>query len=234
MLIPTGLHYTSVSEGHVINQVHCSRCGADYVYMVKRRAQGFGYAPWFLFRERASETASNNATAALQRKLERAVESVPCPTCGQVQDHMILAWRLKRAKWAAVVGLPLMAIVLFSQFGVREPNAFFASVLPVAIWAVPLATFLGMAIWWLIYNPNRGLPSSWKRGGFPSEGMLLEDYEAALEAQRMRTDRKEQEEKHQWQAKHAQRQAQDAAKRAAVQERKREEMERMAKRANGQ
>jgi hypothetical protein len=78
--IPYAMDYTSTMSGAVLKLVRCEHCGTEYVYKMQRMATGEGTSFLFLDNHGAADRAAARAEETLQRKLERGVDLVPCPT----------------------------------------------------------------------------------------------------------------------------------------------------------
>lgn len=98
--------------GQAEKTVSCERCQCNYGYTVYRRA--VGEANYSIGRSlaRAKELATGKAVARLNMLLENAIEPVPCPACGWVQNAMTLEMRRQFARWMIWAGWISLALLL--------------------------------------------------------------------------------------------------------------------------
>ena len=97
MLIPTGRKYTVTVTATTYKTVHCQMCGCDFVYPMRRQAQGTGHSPLWLDNKGATGRAEQAAQENLAKKLATEINAVPCPDCGRYQADMVT--KLKKSKW---------------------------------------------------------------------------------------------------------------------------------------
>ncbi len=105
MLIPYGMTYTSTVRAQIPMLVYCEGCGLEYVYVMTRTAQGQGSSLLFLNNEGARGQASDVARKELMHKLRTHFDAVPCPACGQYQEHMIPRVRQQHRRWMVMAGI---------------------------------------------------------------------------------------------------------------------------------
>src|SRR5262245_46375005 len=165
--IPYAAVVESVVHGRVPKQVQCEQCGHEYLYLLERQVRGQGTDLLFLDREGAEQRARAEAEARLQAVLERAVDGVPCPECGHVQQHMFPYLRRMRHRNMERLGLFLIPVAVLLFLGCllataatqNQPNGLLGEVLPlwgVCIVVTLLAPFLIILRLVLIrrYDPN--------------------------------------------------------------------------------
>jgi hypothetical protein len=100
--------------------VKCEQCGKEYVYQVWRHGQGEAFNALFLDEEAAKRLAAQRANHELQTALREAIEIVPCPGCGWIQDNMkSLAQQrhLRRVKIAGAVVLSFLIVPIVMLIG---------------------------------------------------------------------------------------------------------------------
>lgn len=110
MLIPTGRKYTVTVTATTYKTVHCEKCGCDFVYPMRRQAQGTGHSPLWLDNKGATSRAEQAAQENLAKKLATEINAVPCPDCGRYQANMVA--RLKKSTWRWMVVAGWLAIIL--------------------------------------------------------------------------------------------------------------------------
>ena len=97
--IPLGQRHIVTATGSAPKLVHCESCSGDYVYFATVAAQGEGFSPLFLAGQAATDEAEHRAKAKLAEELAKAVQPIPCPTCGWYQHDMVAPAReLRYAK----------------------------------------------------------------------------------------------------------------------------------------
>jgi hypothetical protein len=101
VFIPVAVRNTITVRGKAWKGVCCESCGAGYAYIVHCQGSGSGVNFLLLDESGAKERAKNDAVAALQSALERAVVDVPCPACGWYQREMIAVARRRHNRWMA-------------------------------------------------------------------------------------------------------------------------------------
>jgi hypothetical protein len=110
--------YSATSVGQVFKVVTCEHCSGQYVYLLKRKADGFATGFHFLDFTGAGDVAVREAEAELRRTLERDRESVPCPSCGWYQADMVARLRKDHYCGMFLVGvLSLYGAVLMGVIG---------------------------------------------------------------------------------------------------------------------
>jgi hypothetical protein len=125
--IPYALTTTVTVEGRIPKLVLCEQCGEQFVYLLKRQAQGEGTSLLFLDNDGAKHRAEGRAQEALIDLINRAHDPIPCPQCGRIQTNMIpRAKRLHRKKMgqAGVICLIVAIIVFVLGFFVEATDKF--------------------------------------------------------------------------------------------------------------
>lgn len=125
--IPYALTTTVTLEGRVPKLVLCEQCGEQYVYLLKRQAQGDGTSLLFLDNDGAQRRAEGQAQEALIDLINRAHDPIPCPQCGRIQTNMIpRAKRLHRPGMgqAGLICLIVAIIVLVMGFFVEVTDKY--------------------------------------------------------------------------------------------------------------
>jgi len=97
--------------GQVEKSIRCERCNCQYGYVVYRRAIGRGTYPIWGRKEKAIHAANSKAEIEVQKLLKRAIEPVPCPSCGWLQSTMVREMRRRFARW--MIGAGVVALVVF-------------------------------------------------------------------------------------------------------------------------
>jgi hypothetical protein len=155
------------TKGAVLKLVQCEGCGEEYVYKLERTATGAATGLRFVDEAGKHAQASAHAETLLNIKLQRAVDVVPCPACGRIQQHMIPLARRRRWRWMLSLGLVLLVPACVVGFvgalvNVAVENQGGTPVWPwpvfVAALALPLALGSGLIIARSIavgrYDPN--------------------------------------------------------------------------------
>lgn len=115
MLIYVGKNFTATVTGSRIRTVHCERCSQEYHYELARVGSGHGTAPYYIGQSAAAKRAERAAQKHLERQLSRSEEAVPCPSCGWIQEAMVLSIRRQRYRWILQlvwVGVPAALVIL--------------------------------------------------------------------------------------------------------------------------
>src|SRR5262245_35452028 len=132
MGVPIGMQYTSRASGAAAKPVTCEACGAEYVYILEREAEGHGSSVLFLDNAGGKRRAQEAAEREVARQLERDCEVVPCPKCGHIQPEMAkLAKRrhlglVKKGGWIAT-GLAAVFGILNAASSVGMEGPYFMS-----------------------------------------------------------------------------------------------------------
>jgi hypothetical protein len=116
MGIPVGMRYTSWVSGAAAKPVTCEECGAEYVYLLEREAEGHGSSVLFLDNAGGERRAHEAAERDLARQLERDCEVVPCPKCGHLQPEMVKLARRRHLRIVKTGGWVLTALA--AVFGI--------------------------------------------------------------------------------------------------------------------
>lgn len=168
---------TVTATGRKLKPVRCENCGHQYVYMLKRQASGGASA--LEGRELGAEDkARTMAQSILDRKMKGAVDLVPCPKCGWVQERMIPVARRQHLAWMLWLGAALgalffpiggigLAVGVASQFAPnfadRAPTwqlILFAGLLCLGL--VGLGLVFAKWIFAAGFDPNQGDAEYWK------------------------------------------------------------------------
>src|SRR5690349_12190647 len=93
--IPYALTYKTTLQGRVPKLVSCEACSFEYVYLLEQTISAESSSFLFLDNAGAEERSQRDAAELLQRELDHGCEVVPCPGCGQIQQHMfgLARWR---------------------------------------------------------------------------------------------------------------------------------------------
>jgi hypothetical protein len=110
MVIPIEIPVSRTVSGAALKAVRCERCCARFVYRLERIASGGATSLLLLDLADAEARATERANWALQARLGRAVDPVPCPKCGWYQTHMISKARRERHRWMLTTGLVLLVV----------------------------------------------------------------------------------------------------------------------------
>jgi hypothetical protein len=109
-----GYKYSATLTGAVLKLVRCESCQVEYVYQMKRTGTGSGVSPLFLDNHGAHGRAAERAEKDLHARLEREVDSVPCPACGWYQSEMLPKARRDHGGWMRTVGLVLLIVAFIT------------------------------------------------------------------------------------------------------------------------
>jgi hypothetical protein len=190
--IPVGTDYTSTASGAALKLVRCEQCATEYVYRMERTAIGSGTSFLFLDNHGAANRASANAQDALQGKLERGVDLVPCLVCGWYQKHMFPRARREHRRWMFYLGVCLSLGVLPIAFVGAVVNSMDRDEPPipwplfVAVVSLLVSVGFGFLITKFVtarrYDPNSQDVEQRKRLG-KSRAMLREVLEQRLRAE---------------------------------------------------
>lgn len=96
--------YTATAGGAVVKPATCEECGTEYVYRVERMGEGQGTSLYMVDNQGAQRRANEAAEKALAKELEKAIEVVPCPKCGCVQEDMVKEARRRHLGWMGKPG----------------------------------------------------------------------------------------------------------------------------------
>jgi hypothetical protein len=108
-----------VRTGTVWKYVECENCHREYVYQLRRSAGAKGFP--------SRQELPRLASLALERRLERDCDLVPCPVCGWYQQAMIRKARRKARRdmpvLAMVVTLASLPLAFVAGFCANNPHA---------------------------------------------------------------------------------------------------------------
>jgi hypothetical protein len=151
-----GRKYTATVTGSVWRAVTCEHCRMQWAYKLTRKAEGTGRSPYFLDNNGASDRASEEAHASLQRALANDVDPVPCPRCQKYQANMF--GEARYAEFGHWYGLALLAgigAVLFCAFWGHTSWSYNWFHLPGAgIWGATIGMVLYGFIRSKLHDPN--------------------------------------------------------------------------------
>ena len=142
------------------NDKKCAHCGKDFVYLMQRAATAETRSPLFLNNEGAQNRAASTASAALNEKLKREFEIVPCVHCRKFQPEMARRVRFGQHLWLAMLGLAIVvlsgALILVTQWPDPErdtspPAPLGKLLIYPGIGLVMIAVYVAM---WLRFDPN--------------------------------------------------------------------------------
>jgi uncharacterized membrane protein YebE (DUF533 family) len=175
MGIPIGREYTATMSASCTKAATCEKCAEDYLYKVEREATGSGSSILFLDNQGASQRAESAARKNLENALEKAVDAVPCPSCGWLQKNMVGQLKWSRANWVfwglLVIGGGLLLYKLFSDTNFVEMHH----------WAILTGVSLSCgALIYFAYDPNTGyrMGHGHPKRALESRGVRLADLEA--------------------------------------------------------
>lgn len=110
------VEFAATEEGEMLKVVQCEQCESDYAYKVQRKAKGRGYANVFIDGKHGAERADIQAKINIQKKLQRAVDFVPCTNCGHYQSDMVAKFRRNYQRWMFSSGLILSCASILLAF----------------------------------------------------------------------------------------------------------------------
>jgi hypothetical protein len=114
IIIPTGTQHTTTVMGYIARQVTCEECHERYLYDAQREAVGVSHTELFGNKAAGASRSQSWASRALHGTLQRAIELVPCPSCGHYQSDAVRASR--KVLWTPVKQLSVTAFVLGITF----------------------------------------------------------------------------------------------------------------------
>jgi hypothetical protein len=90
MSVPVGMEYTATLNIAVPQLVRCLHCDTEFIYMMKRSAQGSATSLLFIGMDSARSAAEDRARAKVEAELQNpeACDPVPCPKCFKYQSYM--------------------------------------------------------------------------------------------------------------------------------------------------
>jgi hypothetical protein len=146
-----------------------------------RTAQGTGTSPYYLDNEGASQRASNEARQTLAHRLNRDVDTVWCPKCQRLQEHMFAKARMQKfGSWYWLAGIT--AVVALGCCWVSDWSA-----LGVFIFAAAAAMLGSVLIRSRLFDPNAAVELRKRKNGIHQNKLMLRsEYETALEAARQK------------------------------------------------
>lgn len=176
--------FTANIEGKTEKEVTCEHCKEQYVYLLERKASGFGISVRGLDDEGAQDRARIHAEQKLQNCFDNDYDLVPCPACGAYQSRMVASLRRSHKMWiwalAMLLALSAVPIGLFTLF--RAVTTRFTPItygtLGVAICLIitPLFLFRLHRQLGAKYDPNAGDPEPRKQIA-QERALLVKDLE---------------------------------------------------------
>ena len=86
--IPYAMDYTATVGGSAVKLVACEQCQAEYIYRLQPVAVGSGTSLLFVDNQGVrGNRASSRAEGQLNQGRAGAVDLVPCPACGEREEH---------------------------------------------------------------------------------------------------------------------------------------------------
>jgi hypothetical protein len=160
IIIPVGRKFTATASGRAIKGTVCEQCKTEYVYALERSQTAEVHAPLFL-NVGARDEAMSQADKSLSNILDRAVEPVPCPSCGHYQQYMIPLARKRHLRWmnlaaiifGVVAGIGFLAYVIVQSVGHRPDSPEALPVLAACV-AVVVAIPIARLVMIRRYDPN--------------------------------------------------------------------------------
>jgi hypothetical protein len=116
----------------------------EYVYLMERTREGEGTSFLFLDNEGARQRAERQAEAQFSEALQSSCDTVPCPSCGRVQEHMILRARKLYCRWMQTGGLYLFFAAAFFFVGGIWAGIANEGARSGPVWTVPLFLLAGV------------------------------------------------------------------------------------------
>jgi hypothetical protein len=146
MLIPTGRKYTVTVTATTYKTVHCEKCGCDFVYPMRRRAQGTGHSPLWLDNKGATSRAEQAAQENLAKKLATEINPVPCLDCGRYQADMVTKLKKSKWRWMVVVGWLAIIVSLIAGWIIWLDDHQFIAAFTNTFWGVVLLAGVAMIV----------------------------------------------------------------------------------------
>jgi len=146
MLIPTGRKYTVTVTATTYKTVHCQMCGCDFVYPMRRQAQGTGHSPLWLDNKGATGRAEQAAQENLAKKLATEINAVPCPDCGRYQADMVTKLKKSKWRWMVVVGWLAIIVSLIAGWIIWLDDHQFIAAFMNTFWGVVLLAGVAMIV----------------------------------------------------------------------------------------
>jgi hypothetical protein len=173
-------------SGSTIKQVTCSYCGCQFVYRMKREANGEATSWLWLDNNGASAKSSEKANENLYSKLQDEIDTISCPDCGKYQDDM--AKKLYREAWSKV----LRVAISFGVIGIIVIciGSWISSYLPNWLQTSLLLAIIGFWIWAVLkmaiqaYNFDANANAQERKGRSTSVNgsvLRLSEFEALLQ-----------------------------------------------------
>ena len=141
--VPYGMGYHSTLQSSVPRHVKCEACQLEYVYMMTRRASGEGTSLLFLDNVGAKIRAEDAAWKKLQHALANDCDPVPCPGCGQYQQHMIpklvtihFGWMEKASLALCLIAVIAVVPALFARTMAQQDETSSAIYYAIGLWSV--------------------------------------------------------------------------------------------------
>ncbi len=156
--IPIGTKYTSTVTGSDIKTVECENCKQTFVYEVICTADGQQTDFLWMDKSGATDRAESAAEQSLNEQLNQAIEVVPCPTCGWIQQEMCWLIFRRRHRLIFVVGLLIaIALLVWAISIIDKPNSISTQLLTVSGIIGAISVFLGYPLARL-FDPNKNHP----------------------------------------------------------------------------
>ena len=146
MLVPTGRKYTVTVTATTYKTVHCEKCGCDFVYPMRRKAQGTGHSPLWLDNKGATTRAESAARENLAKKLAKEIDPVPCPDCGRYQTDMATKMKKGKWRWMVVVGWMAIIVSLIAAWILWLDSGAFVAALTGTFWGIVMIAGAGMIV----------------------------------------------------------------------------------------
>ncbi len=87
-LLNTHVQFETTLKGVFDKRCECEHCGEEFVYPMRRTAEGEGLAIAGTYQSRAKQASWDKAFAKLVRTFGSQCDPVPCPECGRYQAAM--------------------------------------------------------------------------------------------------------------------------------------------------
>ncbi|MGL6073867.1 MAG: hypothetical protein ACRC8S_06880 [Fimbriiglobus sp.] len=119
-----GTDTTVTVKGEAWRPTLCEKCSRTYFYVATREVEASAHSPFMIDTDSAGRRAERKANERLQRRLNKATDAVPCPTCGWYQANMTKPFRelhYDKLGYAGLATLAASGLLLFiAVLGVKE------------------------------------------------------------------------------------------------------------------